>query len=583
MATSFFGIIHKGERNMTEQIITEKNVPCTLRDGTILRADVYRPGAPGTYPVLLTRLPYGKDDPFFSHRYIDTNRLVLAGYVVIVQDVRGRYQSGGEFYPFEFEAEDGYDTVEWAANLPYANGKVGMFGLSYYGFTQLLAAKEKPPHLHALFPTMTLNDLETNMVKENGLPKLASMKTWILESMVPDLLRRTYTDQAVLAEKMEQWADGMDQLAASYDANVDDTWPILQTLGVAEEFYKIFDKAKTDPLWKQTSLLEEYDQINYPAIHLGGWYDSLLNSTIENYVQMHQQTNKLQRLIIGPWTHGDFGSMQGERDFGIRASEHLLDGKEDLTNLHLRWFDHWLKGKETGVLQDAPVQLFVMGSNEWRNEQTWPLERAKNTPYYFHSDGNANTRFGDGWLHAEKPTTLANDQYVHRPDQPVPSKGGKTMYHSSNSPGPLDQCTIEEREDVLVYSTPVLDEAIEVTGPLHVSLWAKSTAKETTFTAKLVDVAPDGTAYQLADGIAPANFTDEDATVQVEINLWATSNTFLKGHRIRVEIASASHPQYDCSPAYDHTGTKLEAVTQTILHDSEHPSHIILPIIPKEG
>lgn len=565
---------------MTEKIITEKNVPCTLRDGTILRADVYLPSTSGKYPVLVTRLPYGKDDPFFSHRYIDTNRLVRAGYVVIIQDVRGRYQSDGVFYPFQSEAEDGYDTIEWAAKLPYANGKVGMFGLSYYGFTQLLAAKEQPPHLHALFPAMTLNDLETSMVRENGVPKHAAMKTWILESMAPDLLRRKYTNPSVLSDKLQQWADGMDQLNENYHDHWQDEWPLLQTLGIAEEFYQLYKKPKTDPLWKKASILENYAHIDYPAIHLGGWYDSLLKSTIENYVQMKQQTNEPQRLIIGPWTHGNFGAVQGTRDFGIRASEHFLNGKEDLTNLHLRWFDHWLKGKETGVITDAPVQLFVMGSNAWRDEQTWPLERAQNTHYYFHSDEEANTRSSDGSLSPDKPTTKATDQYVHRPANPVPTMGGKTMYHTNISPGPHDQHAMEEREDVLVYSTPALEEAIEITGPLHVNLWAKSTAKETCFTAKLLDVAPNGKAYQLADGIALTVFPDDDIAVQVEINLWATSNTFLSGHRIRVEIASANYPQYDSLPAYDYVGNRLDAVTQTVLLDTGHPSYIILPIIP---
>lgn len=565
---------------MFEQIMTEKNVTCTLRDGTILRADVYRPDARGKYPVLLTRLPYGKDDPYFSHRYLDTNRLVLAGYIVIVQDVRGRFQSGGAFNPFEYEAEDGYDTVEWAAKLPYANGKVGMFGLSYYGFTQLLAAKEKPPHLHALFPAMALNDVRANMVTENGVPKLATMKTWILESMVPDLLRRSYTDPVVLAEKMQLWADGMDQLATTYDTNSGDGWPLLQTLGVAEDFFQIVDKPDDNPFWQKTSILQDYTHLDYPAIHLGGWYDSLLKSTIENYEQMNKQTNAPQRLMIGPWTHGNFGAIQGEHDFGIRASEHFINGTEDLTSLHLRWFDYWLKNMETGVTADASVQLFVMGLNEWRDESEWPLKRTQYTPYYFHSDGNANSRFGDGSLQLDKLLAVTTNQFVHLPRYPVPSVGGKTMYHNSYPAGPLDQRLVEERDDVLVYSTPALEEAVEVTGFLQVSLWTKSTAKETTFTAKLVDVAPDGSAYQLADGIVAAVFTDNDTPIKVDINLWATSNLFLPGHQIRVEIASSNHPQYDCPPAYNVTGEKLDAVTQTVLHDVDHPSHIILPVIP---
>ncbi|MDY0406324.1 CocE/NonD family hydrolase [Virgibacillus sp. 179-BFC.A HS] len=247
---------------MSEQIILEKNVACPMRDGVILRADIYRPSDNMKHPVLLTRLPYGKDDPHFSHRYLDTNRLVLAGYIVIVQDVRGRFNSDGDFYPFRWEADDGYDTVEWAANLSYADGNVGMFGLSYYGFTQLLAAREQPPHLRAIFPAMTLNDLKSNMVYHNGIPSLATMKTWILESMVPDLLLRKYRgNQEVYTHKMEQWADALDRLPENYHQTLQDGWPLLHQLGVAEDFFEIFQLEDNAPLWKQTSILESYEKL----------------------------------------------------------------------------------------------------------------------------------------------------------------------------------------------------------------------------------------------------------------------------------------------------------------------------------
>ncbi|MDY0395709.1 CocE/NonD family hydrolase [Virgibacillus halophilus] len=562
----------------SKEIILEKDIACTLRDGTILRADIYRPAENGKYPVLLTRLPYGKDDPFYSHRYLDTNRLVLAGFVVIVQDVRGRFKSDGDFFPFQDEAKDGYDSVEWAAKLPYADGNVGMFGLSYYGFTQLLAARERPPHLRAIFPAMTLNDLRNNMVYRDGIPSLASMKTWILESMVPDLLRRKYPDQKTYTEKMQQWAKALDNLPEEYAKSLEDGWPLLEDFGVAEEFFQIYRLAEDAPLWKQTSILNSYDQLQYPAVHLGGWYDSLLKSTIENYQHMQQKSNCCQRLIIGPWTHGDFGSAAGEREFGMKASESFLDGEEDLTNLHIRWFDHWLKGKNTNIEKDAPVKLFVMGSNVWRDEQEWPLARTTYTPYYFSSSGHANSRFGDGILIKNIPLEEPVDTYNHDPANPVPSLGGQNLYRGVATAGPRNQQDLEKRKDILVYTTPLLESALEVTGPVKVILWASSENEYAHFTAKLVDVFPDGKAYNLTDGTVKATFTGEGGhkgePVCMEIDLWATSNVFMPGHAIRVEIASSNYPKF----SVDKSRGKRQTV-QTIYHDRDHPSHILLPII----
>ncbi len=561
---------------MINQIILDKNVETTMRDGTILRADIYRPANEGTYPVLLTRLPYGKDAPFYSHRYLDTNRLVENGYIVIVQDVRGRFNSDEEFFPFRDEAKDGYDTVEWAANLSYSDGNVGMFGLSYYGFTQLLAAREQPPHLKAIFPSMTLNDLKSNMIYHEGIPTSASFKTWVLQSMVPDLLVRKYTDKQVLAKKMTLWEDAIDHLPETYHEQLNGAWPLLNELGVAEEFFKVYQLPEDDDFWKHTSILNDYDKINYPAIHLGGWYDSLLKSTIENFEGMTKKTESLQRLIIGPWTHGDYGSTAGERDFGIKASESFLNGKEDLTNLHLRWFDHWLKGQATFTNDDAPVQLFIMGENEWRNENEWPLARTKYTPYYF-AEGDQ--------LNRQKAVTETTDTYFHQPDDPVPTIGGQTLYHDVNTSGPWNQQALEMRSDVLIYDTPEIESAIEVTGPVKVKLWASSEASSADFTAKLVDVCPDGTAYNLTDGVTRVRMIDKQVALNdqdqpvacFEIDMWATSNLFLVGHKIRVEIASSNHPRIDVN--WDDITEDRKKIKQTIYHGKTYSSQIILPII----
>ncbi|WP_249365656.1 CocE/NonD family hydrolase [Cytobacillus citreus] len=562
-----------------------------MRDGITLYADIYHPKKEGKFPVLLTRLPYNKDLPFYSHRYLDTNRLVQNGYIVIVQDVRGRFHSEGDFYPFLYEAEDGYDTVEWAAALPYSNGKVGMFGLSYYGYTQLLAATEQPPHLEAIVPAMTLNDWRNNSVDNGGKFLVASSETWALESIAPDQLKRKYGDSEQYAVKMEKMADYYNQIEEWYTYKPVHEWPPLKELGVARYFYDLLNGSVTEDMAERMSILGKYKQLNLPAYHIAGWYDNLLQSTLKNYMEMQKNGQAVQKLIVGPWGHGVFSSVIGERNFGLHASGDSIDGKDDLTGLHIRWFDQWLKGEETVGADEAPIQLFVMGINEWRDEQEWPLERASYIPYYLHSKGKANTRFGDGGLSLEKPMKEeAEDTFVYDPENPVPTNGGGTLYAGVHTMGPKDQRQLEEREDVLVYTSEPLGNALEVTGPVKVKLWAKTSAEDTDFAAKLIDVHPDGTAFNLTDGIVRATYRNgenrgeriKDEILDYEIELWPTSNVFLPGHCIRVEISSSNFPRYDTNLNTGETmvsSEKFKTAEQTIYHQEIYPSHILLPVI----
>lgn len=579
---------------MNNDILLEKNTPCTMRDGTVLYSDVYRPNQEGEFPVLLTRLPYSKDLPFYSHRYLDTNQLVGNGYIVIIQDVRGRYQSEGVFRPFLDEGHDGYDTVEWAASLPYSSGKVGMFGLSYYGFTQLQAASEQPPHLHAIFPAMTLNDQRNGMLFHNGAYGLGSSETWALESIAPDLLRRKYQDNPALYKKaMAQLAESLNHIGEWYYHTPINEWSPLRNLGVADFFFEFLKHDLEDPFWDETSIINKYHQMNVPAYHVGGWYDSLLRPTIDNFTEMGDKSKAKnhQKLIIGPWGHGNFNHVIGERLFGTHSSGDWINLKESLTELHLRWFDYWLKEEETQIMKEAPVKIFVMGINEWRDEHEWPLARTNVIPYYFDSIGRANTRSGDGELSTNKPSDSDVDQFLYDPRNPVPTKGGGTLYAGINVMGPHDQREIEDREDVLVYTSKPLEHSIEVTGSIKVKLWAKTDAKDTDFTAKLVDVLPDGTAYNLTDGIVRAKYRNgyksmDDLDLEVveyEIDLWATSNVFLPGHRIRVDVTSSNFPRFDANPNTGKTfkdSKEAKVAKQTIYHNKSYPSHILLPIIP---
>ncbi|MFD2923657.1 CocE/NonD family hydrolase [Halobacillus naozhouensis] len=578
------------------QILVEKNVPCTMRDGTVLYSDIYRPHEEGEFPVLLTRLPYSKDLPFYSHRYLDTNRLVENGYIVIIQDVRGRFQSEGEFEPFIYEAQDGYDTVEWAASLPYSIGKVGMFGLSYYGFTQLLAATERPPSLHAIFPAQTLSDQRKGNFYYDGAYGLGLSETWVLESIAPDLIKRKYNDPEAYNAAMSKWAKCVDHIEKWYLHAPIKNWPPLKELGVAKYFFEQVERDLNDDDWDKSSIANQYNQINVPAYHLGGWYDSLLGSTIDNYIEMKAKADGLkvgeqQRLMIGPWAHGDFGSLIGDKKFGIHASEDWIDYKENLTDLHVRWFDHWLKGKDTQITAEAPVKIFVMGINQWRDEQEWPLSRTNYVPYYFHSKGAANSRSGDGYLSTIKPDEEPSDHFVYDPENPVPSNGGGTLHDGVNTTGPRDQRNIEDRSDVLVYTSAALKESVEVTGPVKVKLWASTDAKDTDFTAKLVDVLPDGTAYNLTDGIIRARYRNgyepeaelNGEIVQYEIDLWATSNVFLTDHRIRIEISSSNFPRFDVNLNTGQTmlnSSECNPADQVVYHRKQYPSHVLLPIIP---
>jgi putative CocE/NonD family hydrolase len=581
------------------QVIIEKNVPCTMRDGTVLMADIYRPAEDGKYPVLLTRLPYSKDNPHYTQRFLDPIRAATQGYVVIIQDVRGRFRSDGTFEPHKTEEQDGYDTVEWAAALPYSNGKVGMYGLSYYGYTQLQAAVAKPPHLICIVPALTYNDLRDGVVAHGGATELAMSESWTLGTIVPDLLIRKHGHTLELATAFVRLAGQINRFEQWYQYAPVNEWPPLKELGVAEYFFDQLQTSFLDPIWEEVNVSHRFESIEVPAYHLAGWYDCFLGPTIKNFTELRkragtERARNGQKLIIGPWGHGVFTPVLGERSFGIHASGDWIELRGDTTSLHLRWFDHWLKGIDNKIMEEAPIKIFVMGINEWRDEWEWPLARTQYIPFYFHSDGHANTRYGDGSLKLTAPTGQEPpDTFVYDPANPVPTCGGGTLYAGIMTMGPRDQRRIEERDDVLVYTSEPLKEPLEVTGPIQVKLYASTSAVDTDFTAKLVDVQPDGTAYNLTDGIIRAryrhgyeeHFVTPGEIVEYTIDLWATSNVFLPGHRIRVEISSSNFPRFDRNPNTGNTllnSAEMVPATQVIYHDASHPSHILLPVIPSK-
>ncbi|MBI2941647.1 MAG: CocE/NonD family hydrolase [Chloroflexi bacterium] len=581
-------------------MLVQANVPIPMRDGVRLYADVYRPVAPGRYPVLLMRTPYGKSLVASIAGALDPVRATRAGYVIVAQDTRGRFTSEGDFTPWIYEGRDGYDTIEWCAAQSWSTGAVGTYGGSYVGFVQWLAARERPPHLKAMVPLLTFADLRTDLWYVGGALALGVVASWYLGAVAPDRLMRERPARERYAADLERLLDDIDRLG-----------PLLRQLPLAEfhpfagdslapGFFDVIAHAEDPAFWAPTDIAAHHDEITVPALNVGGWYDIFLGATIRNYVGMRQRGGQSQeqearagqRLLIGPWDHGPLTNVVGEHDFGIRSARLMID----LDGIMLRWFDYWLKGEANGVDAEPPVRLFVMGENRWRTESDWPPARARMTRYYLHSGGRANTLRGDGQLSTEPPgATVPPDHYLYDPHDPVPTRGGPLCCSRAILPGgAYDQRPIEERADVLVYSAPPLDTPVEVTGPITVHLWAQSSAPDTDFTAKLVDVGPCGYARNLVDGVIRARYRrgldrpkllEPGEVAEYTIDLWATSNVFQPGHRIRLEISSSNFPRIDRNPNTGHPlGTDREAdlrpAMQTIYHDAARPSHVVLPIVP---
>ena len=575
-------------------IVIEKNVMVAMRDGVHLAADVYRPVEEGQHPVLLMRLPYNKDLPGRLAAFVSTAfRAAQQGYVVVLQDCRGRFASEGEFYPQFDDANDGVDTIHWIVEQPWANGKVGMIGGSYLGFTQWLLAKEHPEALRAIAPQVTTsNYYQTPMRHEGGVFELGVL-FWAL-SMVPEEVQRRMRQGQASREQMGAIMQAMRDPSAlmAHLPLVDQ--PLLREF--APWYLDWLNHPTYDDYWKRIAHSEYYEQLTVPTLNMGGWYDLFLGGTLANYVGMKQRGGSVvarahQLLVIGPWSHTNDMGMFSERSYGLAASSAAID----LEGMQLRWHDHWLKGEENGVEQDKPVKIFVMGLDQWRDEEDWPLPDTQYRPYYLHSGGHANSATGNGTLSPDAPAEEPEDVYLYDPRHPVPTVGGAILIDLAPVEGPRDQRAVEAREDVLCYSTPVLEKPVEVTGPIALVLYISSSARDTDFTGKLVNVYPDGRAEILTDGILRARYRESFTEAkllepgqiyELRLDLWATSNLFKAGHRIRLEVSSSNFPRFDRNT---NTGGVIERQTEKdlvqavnrISHDAAHPSHLILPIIER--
>jgi uncharacterized protein len=566
-----------------------------MRDGAPLMSNVYRPAESGEYPVLLTRLPYGKDLPLGSS-VLDPIKAAEAGYIVVVQDVRGRYRSEGKFVPFVKEYEDGYDTVEWAARLPGSDGSVGMYGLSYFGKTQWHAAVMRPPSLKSMVPGITWGNHLNGVQMRGGVQELGLMQYWAQTALALNLLFRRYAgDPERIEEVLPELVGTIDTILAGggYDVlplmdlpNPDELVPFVRG-GLV--------RGVDDESWDYLNIDGKYENVAVPTFHIGGWYDCFIGETLLQYEAMKEISREAgmrqPRLMVGPWTHGDFGSTFGDLDFGIGSSGLFLNYKGDLTDAHLRWFDATLKGDERALEGTPLVQVFVMGENCWRGYEEWPVPGSHEEDWYLISDGSLRREPGGS---GDQPA-----RYDYDPEDPVPTIGGSVLMADIHRPGPRDQRPIESRPDVLVYTSPTLEDPYTVLGSVYVTLFAASSAPDTDFVARLVDVYPDGRAICVADGIlrasaresypapgvvrpvAPSHIEPGDVYEYV-IDLWATGLTFLPGHRMRVEITSSSHPRWERNLNTGESAvhsSRAEVAHQTIFHDAGRRSRITLTVV----
>ena len=570
-------------------IVVERNVAMQTRDGVTLRADIYRSAGDGPFFVLLQRTPYNKENTAVFAR-----KAAARGYMVVAQDVRGRFVSEGEWYTFKHESEDGYDAVEWAATLPHSNGKVGMFSGSYVGATQMLAAISHPPHLAGICPVITASNYHENWTYQGG-----AFEQWFNESwtsgLAQDTINRTVRQgaNAMLGSKVLPLIQ-----FPVFNVNLaQDGAGLTHTL--APYFQDWLDHPTYDSYWKQWSIEENYANIQVPALTIAAWYDIFQGGSLRNYMGMkaHAGTEAArngQQLLVTIGGHSGWGRTIGEVDFGP-------DAPFDENEITLDWYDYLFLGKQNQFASGKPVKIFVMGENKWRDEEAWPLERAKETRYSLFGlqpANGANGVSGNGGLLAPGILTRTSgspsDTYTYDPANPVSTVGGPLCCDSEHlAPGPRDQKEVEARPDVLVYSTEPLEQDLEVTGPVTLDLYAKSSAVDTDFTAKLVDVYPDGRAINLTEGIIRASYRDSTAQAkpivpgkvyEYKIDMWSTSNVFLKGHQIRLEVSSSNFPRFDRNlntGKSASTSAVFVKATNTILHDPAHPSALILPVVPR--
>ena len=548
------------------------DVAMRTRDGVELRSDIYLPAGGAPAPALLLRTPYGKRN-VFNQGYAHPAWYVSRGYVVVCQDVRGRWDSGGEFYPYANESGDGVDTIDWIAAQRWCSGAVGMYGFSYGGATQLLAAAEAPAALLAAAPGMTGSSYCEGWTYRNGALNHAFILSWAAELAMDQALRAG--DEASAAALAD---------IVSHPAELYARLPVREAIPEALRAYAPyldhwFDHPVYDDFWKQWSPRERYDQMTFAGLHIGGWYDIFLEPTIENFNALTRRGGAHQMLVVGPWYHMPWSQRVGDVDFGA-------EGRNLIDDLQIRFFDRWLRGERNGIEEEEPVRLFVMGTKRWLTAHRWPPDGTNTMILHLSSDGRANSLNGTGRLRHEPAGGEAPpDAYPADPHLPIVSLGGRSCCNANIAPmGPADQRPEEARNDVLVYDGDLLDSDLLCVGEPDVILAFACDCPTTDVVARLVDVHPDGTAINVSDGITRLSETNEGRVVEVNLTLSPTAICFQAGHRIRLEVTGSSFPMHDRNPnaAVDPlaaTARDFRVATHFVFHDARHASRLRLPIL----
>ena len=577
---------------MVSSIRIDRDVPMTMRDGIVLKADVYRPNDSETHPAIVTRTPYGKLLSGNSD-FLSAQHAAFAGYAFVVQDTRGRFASEGEFMPGAPEGPDGYDTIETVAGEPWCDGNVGMCGGSYLGRNQWQTAFENPPHLKAIAPSI-ISAGPLSETRMSGPVDFEQSISWFVTVAVEIVERMKRQGKDV--SKVRQMLDrARFNLSEVYNYLPLKDIPHFQVEGLSEAFQARLTEALPADIKTEADLYWPFGKVKVPCFHSGGWFDIFLGGLFESFLMMREKggsdlAREGQYVICGPWIHGSaLPAYAGGLHFGPAAAGVATFMMER----HITFFDKYLRGIESSHPNPA-VRYFVMGRNRWRNADTWPLPQTDWQRYFLHSQGQANTVNGNGLLTRDTPSQELPDIFTYDPRFPVPTVGGRSLPSGALVPGPFDQTIIENRNDVLCYTTPELKEDIEITGPLKLHLFASTSAKDTDFVAKLIDVYPDGSAYNIAEGWIRARYRQSILKFQLVnpgevyeyiIDMAATSIVFGRGHRIRIDITSSNFPRIDrnmnTGNPFGEDADSVPAI-QTVYHQPEHASYIDFPVIPSE-
>jgi putative CocE/NonD family hydrolase len=563
------------------EIRIERTVPVPMRDGTVLRADVYRPRADGVFPVLVGRVGYKLRDWPMDFYTPMGEYYARRGYVVVWQNVRGTFASEGRFQPFVDDAwganRDGYDTIEWAASQFWSDGKVGMLGGSYSGLTQYLVAPTRPPHLKALFVQTGWGSAYAQMFR-GGAYMLQLISWWPLGMVLHQLQDETAPPGTEAARARLEKALG--EIENRYRNLPLKSCPPLE--GLADWYFAWLDHPKDGPFWWPTDLATQFSAVDVPIVHWNGWFDYRLDVTLNSFQGIRaqgrsEQCRKGQRLVIGPWCH--FPPAAWQLDFGPEA---VLDDSA----YRLRWYDYWLKGIENGITDEPPVRIFLMGANRWLSMDDWPPRQVTYRPIYLRAGaGRSEASLNNGNLTFEPPAeTEQPDSYLYDPEDPIPS------IRTFENPGPHDYRTAEGR--MLTYTSDLLKSDLTVIGPVRAVLYGLSSARDTDWVVRLCDVWPDGRSMWVCDGILRARYRNslerEELMVpgqiyQFEVDMCATAQVFPAGHRLRVQVTSSDFPWYDRNL---NTGgpfgeeVRGQVAVNTVFHDTLRPSHVLLPVIP---